>query len=122
MTATSVALTTLLVAGQSLVGLDDCYSHLEVAPAIPGCCAHEEEAPAVEDVHQSCCKTPFIADQGLSSTTTSTPDIGSASLSLTAAVVDGFLASLGPHPSGFRPILERPPDRAPPTSVTVLLI
>jgi hypothetical protein len=112
---------TLAVSGQTLVGLDECYSRLEVSPRIPGCCAHEE-APTVEDVHRSCCRMPFVTDGELSSTTASNPDVARAALAVVHAPIGQLRDSLGPDPRGFRPIVERPPDRAPPTRTTVLLI
>jgi len=119
--ATLVALATFLVAGQSLVGLDECYSRLEVDPHIPGCCDHDE-APSVEDVHRSCCRSPFVAELASSSTTASTPDVGTAELAVSAAPVASWRESLSADPRGFRPAIERPPDRSPPTTNTVLLI
>jgi hypothetical protein len=110
-----------LVAGQTLVGLDACYSRLEVEPRIPGCCAHDE-VPSVEDPHRSCCRLPFVRDQGLSSTTSSTPDVASAAPTIVGAILAALPRALGADPRGFRPIVERPPDRTPPNDVTVLLI
>ncbi len=119
--ATLVALMTLAVSGQTLVGLDDCYSRLEVTPRIPGCCDHDE-VPTIEDVHRSCCRMPFVADESPSSTTASTPEIPGAELAALFAPVDALRRSLSADPRGFRPIIERPPDRAPPTRTTILLI
>ncbi len=119
--AALLSLMTLAVSGQTLVGLDECYSRLEVAPPIPGCCAHDE-APAVERVHHSCCQRPFVADSSPSSTTASTPEIGGPPLAILHAPLGALHGSQGPDPRGFRPIVERPPDRAPPTRTIVLVI
>lgn len=116
-----MTLTTLMVAGQTLVGLDDCYSRLEVDARVPGCCAHDE-VPSVEDVHRSCCQSPFLADQTSSSTTTPTPDIAAAALAIVAAPAAELLEGARSDTRGFRSIVERPPDRSPPTSHTVFLI
>ncbi len=119
--AAALALTTLAVAGQTLVGLDDCYSRLEVEARVPGCC-HHADVDTVEDVHHRCCLTPFVADLDDSSTTTSTPDVPAAALSTTAQPPLPRLASLSLSSLGFYPVVERPPDRAPPIGTIVLVI
>ena len=119
--AAALALTTLAVAGQSLVGLDDCYSRLDVEARVPGCC-HHADVDTVEDVHHRCCLTPFVADLDDSSTTASTPDVPAAALSTAAQPVLRRLAALSPNSRGFHPVVERPPDRAPPIGTIVLVI
>ncbi len=112
----------LSVAGAGAPLFDQCVSPLEMAAQSPSCCGKTADA-RLEAPSRDCCGEVALGELEPTSSaggaSHDVPPAGVVTLPLT------LLAWLGPTRDGegsFRRVVERPPDRSPPTDTTVLLL
>lgn len=112
----------LAVTGAAAPVLDGCLSPFETASARRAACCAKSDVAQLEEPARDCCRAAQLGMLDPTSATGASPDVPPAAVVTLPASLIAALALPTAATDPFRPTVERPPDRSPPTDTTVLLL